>query len=59
LIWLSALSACGGSGSKVVPSVGQRLDLARHIKDAGLGFEDVGGGTFGVVVRFKKFLPSS
>jgi hypothetical protein len=42
----------------VVPSVGQRLDLARHIKDAGLGFEDVGGGTFGVVVRFKKFLPS-
>jgi hypothetical protein len=31
---------------------GERLDVAeRHLDDAGLDWEEIGGGTFGVVVR--------
>jgi len=45
---------CGGTTTpKRVPDVRrQRLDIAEARLDArGLGWEEVGGGTFGVVVR--------
>jgi hypothetical protein len=48
------LAGCGGTAQpKRVPNVrGERLDLAEARLDArGLGWEEVGGGTFGVVVR--------
>src|SRR5712691_9628610 len=55
-IVLPALAAagCGGKAPRrVVPDVrGQRLDVAEHHLSARhLDFEEVGGGTFGVVVR--------
>ncbi len=55
LITLVVLAAgCGGTAEpKRVPDVrGERLDIAEARLDArGLGWEEVGGGTFGVVVR--------
>ena len=48
------LAGCGGAAQpKRVPNVrGYRLDVAEARLDArGLGWEEVGGGTFGVVVR--------
>lgn len=52
LALLLALVGCG-SGSHVVPSVvGERLDLAEStVNDAGLEYEEIGGGAFGIVVR--------
>ena len=45
------VAGCGG-GSHAVPSVvGERLDVAEStVKDAGLGYEEIGGGVFGIVV---------
>jgi hypothetical protein len=55
LIALVALVAgCGAtSDAKRVPNVRyERLDLAEARLDArGIGWEEVGGGTFGVIVR--------
>jgi hypothetical protein len=51
---LALLAGCGGTTQpKVVPNVRyERLDLAEARLDArGLGWEEVGGGTFGVLVR--------
>jgi beta-lactam-binding protein with PASTA domain len=46
------VGGCGGGEPRPVPDVrGQRLDLAeRRLDDAGLEYERVGGGTFGIVV---------
>jgi hypothetical protein len=42
--------ACSGGEATVPDVVGERLDLAQsHIEDAGLEYEEVGGGTFGVI----------
>jgi len=45
------LGACGAA--EPAPDViGQRLDLAEsHVEDAGLEYEEIGGGAFGVVDR--------
>ena len=55
LVSLTALAAgCGGSPEPTaVPDVrGQRLDVAeRRLDGAGLEYERVGGGAFGIVVR--------
>jgi hypothetical protein len=55
LIALVALAAgCGATSEpKRVPNVRyERLDLAEARLDArGIGWEEVGGGTFGVIVR--------
>ena len=55
LILIAALLAgCGGGArAKRVPDVrGERLDLAEaRLEARGLRWEEVGGGTFGVVVR--------
>jgi hypothetical protein len=51
---LVLLAGCGGSAQpKRVPDVRyERLDVAEARLDArGIGWEEVGGGTFGVVVR--------
>jgi beta-lactam-binding protein with PASTA domain len=53
LVALSAvLAGCGGREAKAVPRVsGDRLDVAKEtLDDAGLGYEVIGGGAFGVVV---------
>ena len=50
----AALAGCGGTAqAKRVPNVRyERLDVAEARLDArGLGWEEIGGGTFGVVVR--------
>jgi PASTA domain-containing protein len=54
LILVLLVAGCGGTAApKRVPDVrGERLDVAEARLDArGLGWEEVGGGTFGVVVR--------
>jgi hypothetical protein len=53
---VALLAGCGGSGPatpRKVPNVrGERLDYAEAKLEArGLQWEEVGGGTFGVVVR--------
>ena len=51
---VAVLAGCGGtSRPKRVPNVRyERLDVAEARLDArGLGWEEIGGGTFGVVVR--------
>jgi hypothetical protein len=53
---LALLAGCGGSADvlpKRVPDLrGERLDVAEARLDArGLRWEEIGGGTFGVVVR--------
>lgn len=48
------VAACqSGSSSAAVPNVvGERLDVAEgQVKDAGLQYAEVGGGTFGIVVK--------
>jgi PASTA domain len=43
---------CGGTANRVPDVEGQRLDLAQErLDDAGLGYEVIGGGALGVVVR--------
>lgn len=46
-------SGCGGAPEGGVPDVvGKRLDVAESdLKDAGYDTEEVGGGTFGIVVK--------
>jgi hypothetical protein len=48
-----ALAGCGSNEPKVVPDVRhERLDVAEERLDSlGLGYEEIGGGTFGIVVR--------
>ena len=47
------VAGCGGREAKAVPRVdGERLDVAKEtLDDAGLGYEVIGGGAFGVVVE--------
>lgn len=44
-------TGCGSSGSETVPDVvGERLDVAEdQLDDAGFEYEEIGGGTFGVI----------
>lgn len=43
---------CGGEANRVPDVEGKRLDLAQEsLDDAGLGYEVIGGGALGVVVR--------
>ena len=43
---------CGGTANRVPDVEGDRLDVAQEqLDDAGLGYEVIGGGTLGVVVR--------
>jgi beta-lactam-binding protein with PASTA domain len=43
---------CGGEANRVPDVEGKRLDVAQELlDDAGLGYEVIGGGVFGVVVR--------
>jgi beta-lactam-binding protein with PASTA domain len=54
LLSLAFLAGCGGAPEpRTVPDVrGERLDVAEeHLDSAGLAYEEVGGGTFGIVVR--------
>jgi hypothetical protein len=54
LLGVAVLGAgCGAGEPRAVPDVrGQRLDVAeRRLDDAGLEYERVGGGAFGIVVR--------
>jgi beta-lactam-binding protein with PASTA domain len=54
LIALSAvLAGCGGREARAVPQVrGDRLDVAKEtLDDAGLGYDVIGGGAFGIVVE--------
>jgi hypothetical protein len=54
LTMVFVLAGCGGTADpKPVPDVrGQRLDLAEDRLDArGLDWEEIGGGTLGVVIR--------
>jgi beta-lactam-binding protein with PASTA domain len=54
LLPIACLAGCGGDPEpETVPDVrGERLDVAaEHLDDAGLAYEEVGGGTFGIVVR--------
>jgi hypothetical protein len=48
-----ALAGCGSSEPQVVPDLrNERLDVAEERLDSlGLGYEEIGGGTFGIVVR--------
>jgi beta-lactam-binding protein with PASTA domain len=54
LVPIALLAGCGGEPEpKAVPDVrGERLDVAEeHLDHAGLAYEELGGGTFGIVVR--------
>jgi hypothetical protein len=54
LVPIALLAGCGGEPeSTAVPDVrGERLDVAeKRLDDAGLAYEELGGGTFGIVVR--------
>ena len=54
VLGLVLLTSCGGTTRpRAIPDVrGERLDVAeRHLDDAGLDWEELGGGAFGVVVR--------
>lgn len=43
---------CGGETNRVPDVEGKRLDVAQEVlDDAGLGYEVIGGGLLGVVVR--------
>jgi beta-lactam-binding protein with PASTA domain len=47
---LLALVGCEKKEAAVPNVIGQRLDLAQsHMKDAGLKYEAIGGGTFGIL----------
>ena len=51
---VALLAGCGGDADpQQVPDVrGQRLDVAEERLDrSGLDYEEIGGGTFGIVVR--------
>ena len=49
------VAACGGGSSQAhrVPDVrGERLDVAEQLlRDRGLDYSELGGGTFGILVR--------
>lgn len=43
---------CGGEANRVPDVEGERLDVAQELlDDAGLGYEVIGGGALGVIVR--------
>lgn len=44
--------SCGGEANRVPQVEGERLDVAQELlDDAGLGYEVIGGGALGVIVR--------
>jgi hypothetical protein len=44
--------ACGGEANRVPDVEGERLDVAQEVlDDAGVGYEVIGGGVLGVIVR--------
>ncbi|MGH2931389.1 MAG: hypothetical protein ACRDKK_00885 [Gaiellaceae bacterium] len=44
--------SCGGEANRVPQVEGERLDVAQELlDDAGLGYEVIGGGDLGVIVR--------
>jgi beta-lactam-binding protein with PASTA domain len=52
VVLASMLCGCGGASSPVPDVVGERLDVAKsQVKDAGYDTEEIGGGTFGIVVE--------
>jgi hypothetical protein len=52
VVLTSIVCACGGATGPVPDVVGERLDVAKsHVKDAGYDTEEIGGGTFGIVVE--------
>jgi hypothetical protein len=51
---ISGLTACSGAAKQAaVPNlVGQRLDVAEsNLDDMGLKYEEIGGGTFGIIAK--------
>ena len=51
LLLAAVASGCGGEARTVPDVVGRRLDVAQEtLDDRGLGYETIGGGTFGIVV---------
>jgi hypothetical protein len=52
-LFLSLLAGgCGGEANRVPQVEGKRLDVAQELlDDAGLGYEVIGGGALGVIVR--------
>jgi hypothetical protein len=52
-LFLSFLAGgCGGEANRVPQVEGKRLDVAQELlDDAGLGYEVIGGGALGVIVR--------
>jgi hypothetical protein len=52
LIFAFLAGGCGGEANRVPDVEGKRLDVAQEVlDDAGLGYEVIGGGALGVVVR--------
>jgi hypothetical protein len=52
LILVFLAGGCGGEANRVPEVEGKRLDVAQELlDDAGLGYEVIGGGALGVVVR--------
>ena len=52
LILVHLAGGCGGEANRVPDVEGKRLDVAQELlDDAGLGYEVIGGGALGVVVR--------
>jgi hypothetical protein len=53
VLFLAVLAGgCGGEANRVPQVEGKRLDVAQELlDDAGVGYEVIGGGTLGVVVR--------
>jgi hypothetical protein len=52
-VFLAVLAGgCGGEANQVPDVEGKRLDVAQELlDDAGLGYEVIGGGLLGVVIR--------
>jgi hypothetical protein len=52
LAGVTVLAGCGASARRPAPDVvGERLDVAQErLDERGLGYETIGGGTFGIVV---------
>lgn len=52
MVAATALLGCGGADAPVPDVVGDRLDVAKsEMSDAGYATEELGGGTFGIVVE--------
>lgn len=52
LIASLAIAACGGGDKSTPAVVGKRLDVAESaVKDAGLDYQEIGGGAFGIIIK--------